>query len=335
MGLVICKRLVELMKGEIGIESNIGVGTTVWFTAEFEFLNIQKSASNLLKEKQMFSLKGVTVVVITQYTKIANSLYTILNYYGILMTSLTIDEFSEFITRHHSPIFRIIIDFPYIESFFNKFDITKINTLINCKFICLVPLKQRVKQLINIDYIITTPFKYKTLLNCFDTTRQSNDNQNNNQNLIDNNNNNNINSFVNNNNNSNIQLENTKLKFGNRILIAEDNLVNQKLILRQLKKVGYDADAASNGFQAVEKARHNQYDLILMDCHMPEMDGYEATKIIREQEGNRRVPIVALTADAMQGTRDRCLAAGMDDYYTKPLRHQDIVDITSKFLDQK
>ena len=106
-----------------------------------------------------------------------------------------------------------------------------------------------------------------------------------------------------------------------RILLAEDNAVNQKLALRLLQQMGYRADLASNGIEAVESVERQTYDVVLMDVQMPEMDGLEATRrIVRRRPNADRPRIVAMTANAMQGDRDACLAAGMDDYLTKPIR---------------
>jgi CheY-like chemotaxis protein len=106
-----------------------------------------------------------------------------------------------------------------------------------------------------------------------------------------------------------------------RILLAEDNVVNQKLALRLLQQMGYRADLASNGLEAIECIERQPYDVVLMDVQMPEMDGLEATRrITAKWPRGQRPRIVAMTANAMQGDREECLTAGMDDYVTKPIR---------------
>ena len=118
-----------------------------------------------------------------------------------------------------------------------------------------------------------------------------------------------------------------------RVLIAEDNELNKKLSLRLLGKLGIEAEAVSDGRQALEAVSKNTFDLILMDCQMPEMDGFEATAIIREKERNRRhTPICALTANAMDGDRERCLAAGMDDYLCKPIGLDQLRGVVERWI---
>ena len=118
-----------------------------------------------------------------------------------------------------------------------------------------------------------------------------------------------------------------------RVMIAEDNIVNQKVAYRMVERFGLRADVAANGLEAVEMFELLPYDLILMDCQMPEMDGFEATAKIRQREASpRRVVIIAMTAEAMAGTRERCLEAGMDDYISKPVKLEELRTVLSKWL---
>ncbi|MDI9371050.1 MAG: response regulator [Synergistaceae bacterium] len=120
------------------------------------------------------------------------------------------------------------------------------------------------------------------------------------------------------------------------VLLAEDNVIGAKVATTMLKKAGLVVRHAENGLEAVELWRHEKFDLILMDCEMPEMDGFEATRVIRSEEGEgESVPIVALTAYAMKGDRERCLEAGMTDYMTKPLRSGRLDEILSLYLDER
>ena len=108
-----------------------------------------------------------------------------------------------------------------------------------------------------------------------------------------------------------------------RILVAEDNVINQLVIVQQLTVLGYDVLAVNNGLEALEALEKAHFDLVLMDCQMPELDGYEATHLIREgREENRRVPILALTAHAMKEDLQHCLASGMNDTITKPFTEE-------------
>ena len=118
-----------------------------------------------------------------------------------------------------------------------------------------------------------------------------------------------------------------------RILVAEDNAVNQKLIRAMLEKAGYIVEIAENGIEAVEKftGQPDDFEIILMDIQMPEMDGFEAVKEIRNK-GFKEIPIIALTAHAMAGYRDQCLAAGMDNYLAKPIKRQELFEILQKYL---
>ncbi|HEU5407964.1 MAG TPA: response regulator, partial [Nitrospira sp.] len=128
-------------------------------------------------------------------------------------------------------------------------------------------------------------------------------------------------------------LAETEAKVDLRILLAEDNIINQKVAARLFQRMGYRVDVVANGREAVEAVSRIRYDAVFMDCEMPEMDGFEATNLIRKLEGlgtPHHVPVIAMTANVMQGDRERCLAAGMDDYLSKPIS----VDALARVLDR-
>ena len=119
-----------------------------------------------------------------------------------------------------------------------------------------------------------------------------------------------------------------------KVLLAEDNLVNQRLAVRLLEKRGHRVVVASNGLEALAALKKETFELVFMDVQMPEMDGMEATAAIREEEkrSGEHVPVVALTAHAMKGDREKCLAAGMDGYLTKPIRPQELEEILEAYV---
>ncbi|OGL42691.1 MAG: hypothetical protein A2161_09950 [Candidatus Schekmanbacteria bacterium RBG_13_48_7] len=128
-------------------------------------------------------------------------------------------------------------------------------------------------------------------------------------------------------------MENSKEKI--HILLVEDNIVNQKVAARILERFGYTSDVVSNGIEAIDILEKKKYDIVLMDIQMPLMDGFEATKIIRDPESkviNHTVPIIAMTAHALKGDRDKCLDAGMNDYVSKPTRPSELKEVITRQL---
>jgi CheY-like chemotaxis protein/HPt (histidine-containing phosphotransfer) domain-containing protein len=118
-----------------------------------------------------------------------------------------------------------------------------------------------------------------------------------------------------------------------RVLVAEDNEINQIAAMRMLTKLGFHVDIAHDGGEAVHLSERARYAAIFMDCQMPELDGYQATALIREREGEEHhTPIIALTANTITGDRERCLAAGMDEYMPKPLRYEHLTELCARIL---
>ena len=117
-----------------------------------------------------------------------------------------------------------------------------------------------------------------------------------------------------------------------RVLVAEDSVINQKVALRILERIGIRADVAANGREVVDMMGMLPYDVIFMDCQMPEMNGYEAATEIRRREGSgRHIAIIAMTAEVLAGARERCLASGMDDYVSKPIQIESLVDALKRW----
>ena len=121
-----------------------------------------------------------------------------------------------------------------------------------------------------------------------------------------------------------------------RLLLAEDNEINQMVVISQLESMGYQVHAVSNGLEVLEALDGGSYDAILMDCQMPQLDGYETAIKIREfeQGGEDAIPIIAVTAHAMKGDREKCLAVGMNDYISKPFKQEDLHEMLSRWLAQ-
>jgi len=116
------------------------------------------------------------------------------------------------------------------------------------------------------------------------------------------------------------------------VLLVEDNLVNQKVATAMIRKLGCTVTVASNGARALEQLALRKFDLIFMDCQMPVMDGFEATRAIRQMAGDKRdIPIVAMTAHALKGDQQHCLEVGMNDYLAKPVRHSALIAVLKKY----
>ena len=118
-----------------------------------------------------------------------------------------------------------------------------------------------------------------------------------------------------------------------RVLVADDQRVNRTLTTRRLEQLGFKVDAVENGLQVIEAVTRSRYDLVFLDCHMPHFDGFQAARWIREHEGTEiHTPLIAFTASVTEGDRERCLAAGMDDFVSKPIEESELVRVIRRWL---
>jgi len=316
LGLTISRQLVKLMRGEIGVESALGKGSTFWFKLPFE----QQGAAELSPALSSFpQLAGRRMLVVDDTPTSRQIIHQQLARAKMLDFYAGSGEEAMTVLRGHvaagTPFDAALIDIDMsgMDGLTLAQSIQADPTLRNVRIIMLAALHRRlstsVMQTTGIAACLAKPVRESRL---FDT-------------LVD---------VLCAEGHGNPLCSDQPvagqggLAFSEikdvRVLVAEDNAVNQRLVLRQLKKLGYYADAVSNGHEVLQALRQVPYDIILMDCQMPEMDGYEVSRAIRQEQSGSRPYIIALTANAMHGDRERCLQAGMNDYLTKPLQLADL-----------
>ena len=327
LGLSISKQLVEMMGGQIGVNSRPGEGSTFWFTAEFE-----KQAESLAPVKMKIdTLEAVRVLVVDDNKTNRRILAHQLHSWGMIHEEVDCPTKGITLLKEAAaagtPYDVIILDFimPEMDGI-NLARLIKVDQeLSSSRVVLLTSLGQRgdgvIARAAGIEAYLTKPVKQSQLFDCLITllSKQRTDSNPAGKESAD---------LI-----TRHSMAERKKMSNKRILLAEDNVVNQKVAIRQLQKLGYATDAVANGREAVTALQMISYDLVFMDCQMPEMDGYEATAEIRRLEGTRRhTPIVAMTAHALEGDRERCIAAGMDDYVSKPVRVEQLERVTRVFL---
>ncbi len=293
LGLAICRRLCELMGGTIGVESQLGTGSTFWFTLRMEALS---EGSPEIASKPVVFLCGLSA---DTYRVVKMQLGA----WGVEARFLA-PETDSLETLRKCPRALLLcgaVDGAVNRAFFET--VHRAEPLHALRSVLLVPLygsSERAEGTrAGFKEFLTTPIRPTQLRGLVEHLQAP-------RAVVE------ASPVV------DVPAKPQALAW--KLLLVEDNPVNQRVALAVLGKLGYQADLAANGAEAVTATAARPYDLVLMDCQMPVMDGFEATRRIREaQAGARRVPIVAMTANAMQGDRERCLQAGMDDYIAKPV----------------
>ena len=325
LGLNISKRLAELMGGELGIESREGVGSRFWFTAVLEKQAEESEASLVVPT----DIRGKRMLIVDDNNTNRKVLKAQLSVWGCQYDEAAggrdaLEKMRRAV-EGNDPFAIAIVDMQMPEMDGRELGRRiKADPLISrSKLVLMTSLGNRgdvqAFEKIGFEAYLTKPVKQSLLYDCLTMLNgeQSGSPASKVKHMIT----------------AHSLSENRKRK--DRILIVEDNIINQKVVLNFLKKLGYQADVACNGKEAITALESFSYTLVLMDCQMPEMDGYEATARIRESESGDhkpKTPIIAMTANAMKGDKEKCLDAGMNDYLSKPLKAEALEAMLKKWL---
>jgi signal transduction histidine kinase/DNA-binding response OmpR family regulator len=322
LGLAISKQLVELMGGQIDADGEVGKGSRFWFTARFQVASpSEQPMPNLVP-----SLSGLRVLVVDDNETNRSVLRQSLISWGMVPETasdakVALSMLREAVERRE-PFEVATLDFhmPEMSGVQLARAIRKDPKISDIKLVLLTSSAHRsdaaTVRHAGFDGYLHKPVRISALYDCISAAVGG------------------------------VRigaastmvtpglLAEARLRARAHVLVADDNQINQKVAARMLEKLGYRVDVASTGREAADAVGRNGYSAVLMDCQMPEMDGFEATIEIRrnERRSGRHIPIIAMTAGAMEGDREKCLAAGMDDYLSKPIVHEVMAAMLSRWL---
>ncbi len=322
LGLAICTRLVAMFGGSIGVDSTPGHGSTFWFTVQLA----KSMAPRPTGPETLPNFEALRVLCVDDNATNRKIIELQLQNLNIRVDTRADgpSALAQLQTAHRqgSPYDLIISDMemPEMDGFMLARAIKAEPDLAHIRIIILSSIGQRghgqAAQLSGVDAYLTKPVRQSQLYDCLAMVMSRIA-------IVD------SPDLV-----TRHRLVESKETLRPKVLVAEDNIVNQKVAVRMLEKLGYRVDAVANGMEAIEALERISYDVVLMDCQMPEMDGYSATNLIRAREAKTgaRIPIIAMTAHAMAGDRERCLQAGMDDYVSKPVKSEQLLRILQEWV---
>ena len=304
LGLAICRQLVEVMGGNIGVESVPEQGSTFWFSVPFEE---SMGVSAPSKAMQAF-IAGLHVLIITDSSKMRQFLVQILGRWGIFQRSVehgerALELLRDAASQGESYQFAVIDQsLSGSQSADLVAAMAEDPQLARIKVILLLNPPQESRNEVNLPNVVGSlckPVQASMLYDCILSAEKK---------VVD------VMPLQ-------VSRKEAIVYLGSRILVVEDNRASQQVAIGMLERLGCSMDIAGNGREALERLSRRSYDLVLMDCHMPEMNGFEATRQIRALQGEfANLPIIAMTANAQQGDSEQCLAAGMNDYWAKPFK---------------